>query len=94
MKSTGIVRKVDTLGRIVLPMELRRQLGIEHKDGLEIFIEGDQIRLKKYAPNQECIITGEIDENNKVLADGKVIVSPEGALTLHEQLEEYIEQYT
>lgn len=82
MRSTGIVRKVDTLGRIVLPMEWRRQLGIEHKDGLEIFIEGDQIRLKKYAPDQECIITGEIDENNKVLADGKVICQPRGCFKI------------
>jgi transcriptional pleiotropic regulator of transition state genes len=48
MKSTGIVRKVDELGRIVLPIELRRTLGISEKDPLEIYVEGNQIILKKY----------------------------------------------
>ncbi|MCL2322585.1 MAG: AbrB/MazE/SpoVT family DNA-binding domain-containing protein, partial [Oscillospiraceae bacterium] len=50
MKSTGIVRKVDELGRIVLPIELRRTLNIEIKDALEIYVDGDQIILKKYEP--------------------------------------------
>ncbi len=53
MKSTGIVRKVDELGRIVLPKELRRTLGIEEKDPVEIYIDGDKIILKKYLPNGE-----------------------------------------
>lgn len=57
MKATGIVRKVDELGRIVLPMELRRTLGIEEKDSLEIFVDGEQIILKKYQPS--CIFCGE-----------------------------------
>ena len=56
MKSTGIVRKVDELGRVVLPIELRRVLDIEQKDAVEIFVEGDSIILKKYQPN--CIICG------------------------------------
>ena len=50
MKSTGIVRKVDELGRIVLPIELRRTLGIEEKDRLEIFVDGESIVLRKYQP--------------------------------------------
>ena len=50
MKSTGIVRKVDELGRVVIPIELRRIFDIEVKDALEIFVEGDQIILKKYEP--------------------------------------------
>ena len=50
MKSTGIVRKVDELGRIVLPIELRRTLDINEKDSLEIFVDGSQIILKKYEP--------------------------------------------
>lgn len=50
MKSTGIVRKVDELGRVVLPMELRRTLDIAEKDALEIFTEGSSIILKKYEP--------------------------------------------
>ena len=50
LKATGIVRKVDNLGRIVLPIELRRTLGIDEKDPLEIFVEGEQIILRKYEP--------------------------------------------
>lgn len=56
MKSTGIVRKVDELGRIVLPIELRRTLDIEVKDSLEIYVDGSQIVLKKYEP--ACIFCG------------------------------------
>ncbi len=50
MKSTGIVRMVDSLGRIVIPIELRRTLDIDFKDSLEIYVEDDKIILKKYAP--------------------------------------------
>ena len=53
MKSTGIVRIVDELGRIVLPIELRRTLGIEEKDRIEIFVDGESIILRKYQPG--CI---------------------------------------
>ncbi|MCQ4864553.1 AbrB/MazE/SpoVT family DNA-binding domain-containing protein [Pseudoflavonifractor phocaeensis] len=53
MKSTGIVRKVDELGRIVLPIELRRTLDIAEKDNLEIYVDGSSIILKKYQPS--CI---------------------------------------
>ncbi|GAA0115625.1 MULTISPECIES: AbrB/MazE/SpoVT family DNA-binding domain-containing protein [Clostridium] len=56
MKSTGIVRRVDELGRIVIPIELRRTLDIEIKDALEIYVDGDQIILKKYEP--ACIFCG------------------------------------
>lgn len=56
MKSTGIVRKVDELGRIVLPIELRRTLDINEKDSLEIYVEGTSIILKKYEP--ACIFCG------------------------------------
>lgn len=50
MKSTGIVRKVDELGRIVIPIELRRTLDIEQRDALEIYVDGASIVLKKYQP--------------------------------------------
>ncbi len=50
MKSTGIVRKVDELGRIVLPIELRRTLDIDVRDELEIYMENDRIILQKYEP--------------------------------------------
>ncbi|QEK13392.1 AbrB/MazE/SpoVT family DNA-binding domain-containing protein [Crassaminicella thermophila] len=57
MKSTGIVRKVDELGRVVLPIELRRTLNIKEKDALEIYVDEDQIILKKYEP--ACIFCGQ-----------------------------------
>ena len=53
MKSTGIVRKVDELGRIVLPIEMRRTLYIAEKDALEIYVDGSSVILKKYKPS--CI---------------------------------------
>lgn len=57
MKSTGIVRKVDELGRIVLPIELRKNLDINIKDPLEIYVDGSSVVLKKYLP--ACIFCGE-----------------------------------
>ncbi|MDA2621660.1 AbrB/MazE/SpoVT family DNA-binding domain-containing protein, partial [Bacillus cereus] len=48
MKTRGITRKADSMGRIVIPMEIRRSLGIVEKDSLEMFIEEDQIILRKY----------------------------------------------
>ena len=48
IKSTGIVRKVDELGRVVLPIEMRRTLDISEKDALEIYVEGENIILRKY----------------------------------------------
>ena len=56
MKSTGIVRKIDDLGRIVLPIEQRRILEIGDRDSLEIFIEDNMLILKKYPP--ACIFCG------------------------------------
>ena len=47
MKSTGIVRPMDELGRVVIPMELRRTLGISNRDGMEIFVDGDTVMLRK-----------------------------------------------
>ena len=57
MKSTGVVRRVDELGRIVIPIELRRTLDIAEKDALEIYVDGEQIILKKYEP--ACIFCGD-----------------------------------
>lgn len=60
MKATGIVRKVDELGRIVIPIELRRTLNIEIEDPVEIFVDGDYILLKKYEP--ACVFCGNAKE--------------------------------
>jgi transcriptional pleiotropic regulator of transition state genes len=59
MKSTGIVRKVDELGRVVIPIELRRTLDIAEKDALEIYVDADKIILKKYEP--ACVFCGSAD---------------------------------
>ncbi len=64
MKATGIVRKVDELGRIVLPVELRRVLNIEIKDPLEIYVDGEYIVLKKYTP--ACIFCGNAKDVERV----------------------------
>jgi len=60
MKSTGITRKVDELGRIVLPIELRRTLDIDVKDSLEIYVSDDSIILKKYQPS--CIFCSNAED--------------------------------
>ena len=60
MKSTGIVRKLDELGRITLPIELRRNLNVNERDPLEIFVDDDKIILKKYDPSD--IFTGEMED--------------------------------
>ena len=56
MKSTGIIRRVDELGRVVIPIELRNQFDIVEKDPIEIYVEGSNIVLKKFEPN--CIFCG------------------------------------
>jgi transcriptional pleiotropic regulator of transition state genes len=56
MKSTGVVRKIDELGRIVLPIELRRNFDINERDSIEIFVENDFIILKKY--ELSCVFCG------------------------------------
>jgi len=86
MKSTGMVRKVDELGRVVIPIELRRSLGIKEKDAIEIYVDGDQIVLKKYVPNMACHITGENTNYNIALANGKIVLSPDGAKALVDEI--------
>lgn len=60
MKATGVVRKVDELGRIVLPIELRRNMDINIKDSIEIYVDGESIILKKYQPC--CVFCGEAND--------------------------------
>ncbi len=61
MKSTGIVRKVDELGRIVLPIEMRRTLGIEPRDPLEMYTSEESVILRKYSP--ACVFCGSTEGN-------------------------------
>ena len=69
MKSTGFVHKLDPLGHIVLPMELRKTLNIKEKDALEIFVDGESIILTKYEP--ACIFCSSVKDN--VTYKGKII---------------------
>ena len=71
MKSTGIVRRVDELGRVVIPIELRNKFGIFEKDPIEIYVDGSSIVLKKYEPN--CIFCNNtkklINYNDKLVCE-------------------------
>ena len=71
MKSTGVVRKIDELGRIVLPIEIRKTLDIQQRDALEIFIDENKIVLQKYQP--ACIFCGQVE--NIVYFNGKRVCS-------------------
>ena len=71
VKSTGIYRRVDELGRIVIPMELRNKLEIGEKDSLEIFVDGSSIILKKY--NSTCTFCG--GSKDLISYNGKLICS-------------------
>lgn len=86
MKSTGMVRKVDELGRVVIPIELRRNLGIDTQDPVEIFVDDDAVIMKKYSPQNACIVTGEISDENLSLFGGKLVLSPSVADDLLKQL--------
>ncbi len=69
MKSTGIVRKLDDLGRIVIPMELRRIFGIAPDDAIEIFVQDDKIVLQKY--EEQCTFCN--SEDNLTEYKGKQV---------------------
>ncbi len=69
MKSTGIVRKIDELGRVVIPMEIRNTMGINSRDAMEIFVDGDKIILRKYGTS--CVFCG--GEEDVTLFRGKMV---------------------
>jgi len=71
-KSTGVVRKLDELGRVVLPVELRRTLSLNEGDGLEIFTNGEEIILRKYQPG--CVLCGGIEGVSQHVT-GKMVCS-------------------
>ncbi|WP_025690822.1 AbrB/MazE/SpoVT family DNA-binding domain-containing protein [Paenibacillus zanthoxyli] len=81
MKATGIVRKVDELGRIVIPIELRRTMGIDIKDPLEIFVDGEKIILRKYEPT--CIFSGSSEH----------LINFKGKMVSRDILDELIESF-
>lgn len=71
MKSTGIIRRVDELGRVVIPIEIRNQFNIVEKDPIEIYVDGSSIVLKKYEPN--CVFCGStenlVEYKDKLVCD-------------------------
>ncbi|MFJ5964552.1 MULTISPECIES: AbrB/MazE/SpoVT family DNA-binding domain-containing protein [unclassified Bacillus (in: firmicutes)] len=92
MKRTGIVRRIDSLGRIVLPSEMRKVLNIKEEQLLEIFIEGETIMLKKYDADKSCLLTGQVTKQNKSYGNGNVILSPEGAERLLVELKQLLKK--
>ncbi|MEB9683750.1 AbrB family transcriptional regulator [Bacillus thuringiensis serovar pingluonsis] len=80
MKNTGIVRRIDDLGRVCIPKELRRTLGWPEETALEIHVDGKNVVLAKH--EKVCVVTGEASDANIELFDGQVIVSQKGAKLL------------
>lgn len=86
MKSTGIVRRIDDLGRVVIPKELRKTMGVAEGDPLEIFVDGDRIILRKYTPG--CTLCGEVEDKMTTLYPGKRVCDPCVDLLVKEQTEQ------
>ncbi|MFT0563621.1 AbrB/MazE/SpoVT family DNA-binding domain-containing protein [Bacillus cereus] len=80
MKNTGVSRKVDELGRVVIPIELRRTLGIAEGTALGFHVEGENIVLRKQ--DKSCFVTGKASESNMELLNGRMFLSKEGATEL------------
>lgn len=85
MKSTGMVRKVDDLGRIVLPIKLRRTLGLGEKEAVEIYVDQGMIIFKKYVP--ACVLCGNASDNQ--LFHGKNVCR-DCAITMGETVSEAV----
>ncbi|MDA1774362.1 AbrB/MazE/SpoVT family DNA-binding domain-containing protein [Bacillus cereus] len=85
MKNTGVVRKVDELGRVVIPVELRRTLGIAEGTALDFQVDGENIVLRKQ--EKACFVTGEVSESNMELLDGRMFLSKDGASDLLDLLQ-------
>lgn len=83
LKSTGIVRRVDELGRVVIPIELRNKFGIFEKDPIEIYVDGSSIILKKYEPN--CIFC---NNSKKLINYNDKLVCEKCAAKLAKKIEE------
>lgn len=85
METSVIEKKVDSVGRIVIPKEIRRILNIESGDIMEIQIESGHIIVRK-AVGTKCLITGQTSDNMIKLADGKIVVSADGARLLRAEI--------
>lgn len=85
MKKTGIVRKIDRLGRITIPYELRKSFQLNEHDKIEFYTEDEKVVMKKYQPYGACFITGKVLPENKRYASG-FFLSTKGATILLKQL--------
>ncbi|PGH81075.1 AbrB family transcriptional regulator [Bacillus thuringiensis] len=88
MKNTGVARKVDELGRVVIPVELRRTLGIAEGTALDFHVDGENIVLRKH--EKSCFVTGEVSESNMELLGGRMFLSKEWANELLGLLEKSV----
>ncbi|OQR56409.1 AbrB/MazE/SpoVT family DNA-binding domain-containing protein [Bacillus sp. CDB3] len=85
MKNTGVVRKADELGRVVIPVELRRTLGIAEGTALDFHVDGENMVLRKQ--EKSCFVTGDVSESNLELLDGRMFLSKKGASELLDAIE-------
>ncbi|MBY7109962.1 MULTISPECIES: AbrB/MazE/SpoVT family DNA-binding domain-containing protein [Bacillus] len=88
MKNTGVTRKVDELGRVVIPVELRRTLGIAEGTALDFHVDGENVVLRKQ--EKSCLVTGEVSESNIELLGGRMFLSKEGASELLDLLQKSV----
>ncbi|AJH74007.1 transition state regulatory protein AbrB [Bacillus cereus ATCC 4342] len=88
MKNTGVARKVDELGRVVIPVELRRTLGIAEGTALDFHVDGESIVLRKH--EKSCFVTGEVSESNMEFLGGRMFLSKAGANELLDALEKSV----
>ncbi|PHG01120.1 AbrB family transcriptional regulator [Bacillus toyonensis] len=88
MKNTGIARKVDERGRVVISVELRRTLGISEGTALDFHVDGENVILRK--KEKSCFVTGEVSESNLGLLGGRMFLSKEGANELLDILEKSV----
>lgn len=91
MKNTGVARKVDELGRVVIPVELRKTLGIAEGTALDFHVDGENIVLRKY--EKSCFVTGEVSETNIELLGGRMFLSKEGAIELLDLIQKSVMAY-
>ncbi|MGU3443577.1 AbrB/MazE/SpoVT family DNA-binding domain-containing protein [Bacillus cereus] len=87
MKKTGIIRRVDAIGRIVIPKEVRRLLNLNTHDKVEIYVQHDHLVVKRY--NDACFITGKTTKYPFSFCKGKLLLSSEGVERLQKELETY-----
>lgn len=88
MKKTGIIRRMDDLGRVVLPKEMRRTLNLVPNTNVELFVQDGDVHIMKQ--ERTCFVTGNISENHMEFYDGRLILSHEGAKDLMKTLQRWV----